>query len=439
MGSKNGSFNGSALEWYCSEYQINEVESEEDLFKLIKKHWFSFYDDRNLSQLYNKSKFLDDTGNKNLKTRDKDLGDFFPKISNKFPVQLLLINILKDAVFDFDYADNDSLLEIEYKRYGDFKIINSVKEKNKVLQLKFNDVGETTEAKLFLRYVGKDGNEKNRFVSHKLLAGNSDRSVGNSEEVLDQFRTIANFWYPHIEELFGNKTGKSQKNETKEPTQKANKININKEKSNKTTHNNKKYRFVFNGYGGEVAEGIISKEAYDYWEDKQSELQEYLFSSKKEKYEKENSVPTKAKFPGAWNQRKDIVHCSGVEKSGENYLIIEELDKNGNLLKSWKNIKLDRGSLEKAGITDNELGEYDADHEKVNNKTYIYAQSLNKGSWSSSVVDLKEDLDLSKLVFNVIIVEGWILITNLIYNNKIEIDLEEESENKSQSAQVLKG
>jgi len=36
-------------------------------------------------------------------------------------------------------------------------------------------------------------------------------------------------------------------------------------------------------------------------------------------------------------------------------------------------------------------------------------------------------------------VEGWILITNLIYNNKIEIDLEEESENKSQSAQVLKG
>ena len=207
----------------------------------------------------------------------------------------------------------------------------------------------------------------------------------------------------------------------------------------KIVHGNKKYRFNFYGYGGEVAMGTIHHEQYDYWKNREDELSDYLFSSDKSEHEQQNSIPDEAKMPGEWYEHEDICHGSGIEMSEHNTLNIEEMDQDGNLIKNWDPIFLGYQTLEKHGIQQNYEDQIDLDHEKVRNKHYLFAQAVNKGSWSTTeILEISEELDLAKLQFNLLEAEGWALITDITYGDK-NLYLEENSDGKSQSAVVMEG
>ena len=91
------------------------------------------------------------------------------------------------------------------------------------------------------------------------------------------------------------------------------------------------FEIEINGWGGEVALGKITKEAYDFWsvrDDDDEELNNHLFWDAYDNDEP-NPVtdPTDPRFMGNWHEIDDIAHTSGV-----NYgmMLIKVTDEDGN-------------------------------------------------------------------------------------------------------------
>jgi hypothetical protein len=209
----------------------------------------------------------------------------------------------------------------------------------------------------------------------------------------------------------------------------------------KIVHGNKKYKFSLSRYGGETVMGTVTREQYEYWKDRDDELQEYIMGFDREEYEKEHDVPEEAKFTGDWYEQDNVEHICGGEVSDGNYLYIEEYDQDGNQIKSWEPIALGVESREKHGIKLNDYQQFDADHDAVINKCYFYGQVFNKGSWyNEELVELGEELDTNKITLNCSDVEGWLVCNSILYEGlEQEIPLIEDSTGSSQTCCVREG
>ena len=94
------------------------------------------------------------------------------------------------------------------------------------------------------------------------------------------------------------------------------------------------YRITCGGYGGESVYAKISKEAYEYWNDKEkNQLEDYAMSGA-EDYCEENTVPDNANFLFQaedeyyrdWYEADgELEHCNGVNIDGA-WIEIEEQD-----------------------------------------------------------------------------------------------------------------
>ena len=209
----------------------------------------------------------------------------------------------------------------------------------------------------------------------------------------------------------------------------------------KIVHGNKKYKFSISRYGGETVMGTVTREQYEYWKERDNELQEYVMGFDREEYEKEHDVPEEAKFKGDWYEQDNVEHICGGEVSDGNFLYIEEYDQDGNQIKSWEPIALGAESREKHGIKLNDYQQFDADHDAVINKYYFYGQVFNKGGWyNEELVELGEELDTNKITLNCSDVEGWLLCNSILYEGlEQEIPLIEDSTGSSQTCCVREG
>jgi hypothetical protein len=208
----------------------------------------------------------------------------------------------------------------------------------------------------------------------------------------------------------------------------------------KIVHGNKKYRFTISRYGGETVMGTVTREQYEYWKDRDEELQEYVMGFDREEYEKEHNIPDEARFLGDWYEQDNVEHTCGGEVSDGNILYIEEYDQNDNKIKDWE-ISLGAESREKHGIKLNDYQQFDADHDEVINKFYFYGQAFNKGGWyNEELVELGEELDTSKITLNCSDVEGWLVCSSISYEGlDQEIPLTEDSTGSSQTCCVREG
>jgi hypothetical protein len=210
-------------------------------------------------------------------------------------------------------------------------------------------------------------------------------------------------------------------------------------KKNKSSKN--KYTFSISRFGGETVMGHITKEQYEYWKDKDEDLQEYVMGFDLSEYENEHDIPDEAKFDKQWFDIDNVVHICGGEIAKTQLLSIEEYDEDMNLIKSWDPIELDFSNLEKLGIQLSDYESYDIGHESVQDKYYFYGQAFNKGAWhTEEPISIPEELNLNKLVLNCTEVEGWLVCNSISYEGlDEEICLTEDSAGKSQTCSVHEG
>jgi hypothetical protein len=209
----------------------------------------------------------------------------------------------------------------------------------------------------------------------------------------------------------------------------------------KIKYGNKKYKFSISRYGGETVMGTITREQYEYWKDRDDELQEYLMGFDREEYERENHVPDEARFTADWYEQDNIEHVCGGEVSDGNFLHIEEFDQDGNTIKDWEPIALGAESRKKHGIKTNDYQQFDADHDSVIDRCYFYGQAFNKGGWyNEELVELPGELNLNKITLNCSDVEGWLICSSISYEGlDQEIHLTEDSTGSSQTCCVREG
>ena len=173
------------------------------------------------------------------------------------------------------------------------------------------------------------------------------------------------------------------------------------------------YRITCGGYGGESVYAKISKEAYEYWNDKEkNQLEDYAMSGA-EDYCEENTVPDNANFLFQaedeyyrdWYEADgELEHCNGVNMGGA-WIEIEEQESD-----DWSSVNLGTVAdttieklIEKNALEYNE-DEFDLDeHADEDGHNYVfYGMSVEKGSFFDGVVHLTngETFDIKKLSFS---------------------------------------
>lgn len=214
-----------------------------------------------------------------------------------------------------------------------------------------------------------------------------------------------------------------------------------KGKQNKVKSVMRKFKVNITSYGGETVMGHITKEQYEYWKDKPTELQNYVMGWDLAEYESEHDIPAEAKFNRPWFDLDNIVHINGGEVARTQELGIEEFDENNTLIKTWEPVQLTFSELEKAGIKLNDYSCYDADHPSVADKYYFYGQAFSKGIWyTEDPLEIPGEFEPGKLTLNCAEVEGWLVCKSVSYEGlEEEIFLSEDSTGKSQTCSVNEG
>lgn len=205
MAEKTGSFYGLELEVYSTLIEKKSIKNEKDLLKFLEELLFDFNDYRETHAVSDSSTFGGDVGDKDFVIKSKVLGNLISPPNKKFPIQLIQCHFASDAAYNFSYTNNTLPLDVEYKMFDDFKIITSLKQKNKIINMELNSTGSTWYSKVILRNLDKEGKEVGRFVKDLIPSGHCDRQEGHDQETLKKLKRLAEIWYPFIQEIITEK------------------------------------------------------------------------------------------------------------------------------------------------------------------------------------------------------------------------------------------
>lgn len=175
------------------------------------------------------------------------------------------------------------------------------------------------------------------------------------------------------------------------------------------------YEIILSGYGGELVLGRITKEQYEFWNDRED------FDEHCNDWDNEIEVPTGLELvrDGSWHELDDLAHESGCEFSELNYITVIDKTTNETVFES----PLGYAALEKHGIDPEGIAseeyyiKYDSDAEYA-----FLGQSVEKGTFYTGEVEVLGKFDPRKLSFSHIDVEGWDLINGVSYASEIVED-----------------
>ena len=197
--------------------------------------------------------------------------------------------------------------------------------------------------------------------------------------------------------------------------------------------------------GGETVMGVISKEQYDYWFQKEEEtagaMDEYFSQFESDPENTNKDIPEKSRFNCSWFELDNVVHTNGPKISDENMFEIIETDKDE------KEIKREKFTME-MDFLDSEyqlkFEEFGPDHDKVLGKYFFLSTSFEKGVWStmesgSGLIETDEKgLNKENLSFHNIEVYGEPTCCAVSYKDK-KYDLIGNTETQSVEMNVYKG
>lgn len=206
------------------------------------------------------------------------------------------------------------------------------------------------------------------------------------------------------------------------------------------------FKVDFGRYGGEVAMGEITKEQFEYWYDKgEDAFAEYMGSVGFDIEEANKNIPAEAQFDREFYEYEDICHFSGPEFAPSQYIMISEVDKNGNAIKDEKGNFVDdeyinMEDFEDRGATVTCVAEHNSGSESCKDKYYMFGQYFNKGGWyTDEIIKTGPDgFDFKKLEIAYEDCDGFKTFSSFTYNGE-EYYLQEDSTGKSSSFYVMEG
>ena len=206
------------------------------------------------------------------------------------------------------------------------------------------------------------------------------------------------------------------------------------------------FKLDFGRYGGEVAMGTITKEQFEFWEGKDDDFAQYLNdrgfdpAEANEKY----GVPENARFDKEFYEYEDICHSSGPELSDGQYMIIQEVTKDGDSLQDEdgnfvEDQTIEMADFEKLGVKVNCVEEHHSGSDSCKDVYYLFGQYFNKGGWYTEVIKTGPDgIDPKKLTINYENADGFKVFNEIEYDGT-GYHLEEDSTGKSSSFYVMEG
>ena len=165
------------------------------------------------------------------------------------------------------------------------------------------------------------------------------------------------------------------------------------------------YRVELLGYGGEVVIGTVDPKAYEYFEENDLDLDEYVYDWENDMGVPEDMMPFN---PGEWHDCDDIAHENGVEMFSS--CVIRVSDENGNEV--WEH-GLDIGDLDESGIEVECM-----DEQYVNwhtGKVVFYGQNFEKGLFYGADLELTAPFDPKKLKLFTNDIDGWEICNYVTY------------------------
>lgn len=173
---------------------------------------------------------------------------------------------------------------------------------------------------------------------------------------------------------------------------------------------------TLSGYGGEVAIGRISEEAYDFWEGR-DDLADYATCW--DAGEWDETVPPEARFisDGSWYDVDDLCHESGCEADGACTVTVDDLLEGRTI---WEN-SLDLDSLAAQGVDTQSHGHVRPNETEPDGTYVFFGQNFEKGCFFSSQVRITQPFDPSCLRVSWMDCDGWRLITGVEYDGE-ELD-----------------
>ena len=172
------------------------------------------------------------------------------------------------------------------------------------------------------------------------------------------------------------------------------------------------YTVTLCGYGGEIVMGEVERKVYDYFEENNIDLEEYVCD-----WDNEMDVPEDLQPfpPGEWHDCDGIAHEYGADLDGSSWIIVT--NKDGDTV--WESC-LDRSDLERAGI---EVDcNWETDLSDLEEGTVVFTGcSGEKGTFFDADIELTAPFDPSKLSITYSDVNGWQLCNGVAYDG-IDLD-----------------
>ena len=207
------------------------------------------------------------------------------------------------------------------------------------------------------------------------------------------------------------------------------------------------FKLDFGRYGGEVAMGTITKEQFEFWEGKDDDFAQYLNdrgfdpAEANEKY----GVPENARFDKEFYEYEDICHSSGPELSDGQYMIIQEVTKDGDSLQDEdgnfvEDQTIEMADFEKLGVKVNCSAEHNSGSDSCKDVYYLFGQYFNKGGWYTTepIKTGPDGIDFRKMKVQYEDCDGFKVFNCIEYDGE-NYDLEEDSTGKSSSFYVMEG
>jgi len=183
------------------------------------------------------------------------------------------------------------------------------------------------------------------------------------------------------------------------------------------------YTIEISGYGAEVALGKLTDQQFDFWMNKNEELESHTFWDPYEDNDGKNPVTDSEdeKFLGYWHELGNVEYTSGAYLDN---LYVEVTDEDGNVVWTSEDIEL---------VNDNKEV-YTED--TLDPGYYVHAYSSEKGGFYCGEFEADE-FDPAKLTFNGVQIMGDTLVDTIHYNDEY-IDNEGGSTNgKSQGIEIF--
>lgn len=191
----------------------------------------------------------------------------------------------------------------------------------------------------------------------------------------------------------------------------------------------RRYKIVVEGRGGEIVIGKVDRDAYDYLEDNDIDISDFIDDE-----DNDLEVPDEYLFiqDGAWFDLDDIAHENGATMDDLSDIVV--FDEKGNEV--W------RHSLDTSTLEDDEIGVEEIDECYISDKledgeVAFIGQSLEKGLFFGGEFTLKDEFDPSKIKIEYSDIEGWNIFSSVQYDGEYIDTVDYDTNGKGMDFQLI--